>query len=571
MDDVLRVLTPENRELLRLRDEGLRRVDRFDYVPWRRPCVVRVLVVADGLDFDPGNGSGLSTFVSVLLDSLTVRFEVTLAHLQSAAGAQMYDSETRIARRISPFAFDKADQFAPDMYDVVFLFGIAERLFSRGTAPNGSSYPTDRLADTELAVIEEFENGGGGLFATGDHGALGKYMGAALPRARDMRLWSSTSGDRATDEVSMRGARRNDTNRNGASPGSQFDDQSDDLPQTIEPRMYSVSSGLFRYRFPHPLLCGPRGVITVMPDHPHEGECKVPANPDLNLASGPEFPPAVDGGSRPLPEVISSNRVLAGTTSGDKDPTVPHTFGGISAYDGHRAGIGRVVTDATWHHFVNVNLTGIPTHLDPVKSRGFLASAAGQEHLADIKAYYRNLATWLSRPANLRCMRSKLLLNTLLSDRVLEAVLTTRHVGIEKLGPQVLWLIGKHAQDAMGQYVSRCQTRRLVIDLVRVRLIRIFPEIDPWEFRPESQRLKGAQFAEEPAETIRWADADHLLTVALGAALVRLSEKVGDDPGELNEKELDEILESGANEGLDAALGDLREVLADLAQRVEQL
>ena len=32
---------------------------------------------------------------------------------------------------------------------------------------------------------------------------------------------------------------------------------------------------------------------------------------------------------------------------------------GQATYDGHRADVGRVVCDSTWHHFVNVNLTGI--------------------------------------------------------------------------------------------------------------------------------------------------------------------------------------------------------------------
>ena len=139
-----------------------------------------------------------------------------------------------------------------------------------------------------------------------------------------MRLWQSTSAQTALDEVSMTGARRNDTNRIGSSPDSQFDDQSDDVPQAVQPRIYQRATGLFRYSFPHPLLCGPRGVIRVMPDHPHEGECVEPGNTDLQLnfggPLGPEYPNGA-GGVQPLPEVISTSTVLAGTTSSGKDPT----------------------------------------------------------------------------------------------------------------------------------------------------------------------------------------------------------------------------------------------------------
>jgi hypothetical protein len=313
--------------------------------------------VVDGLDFSDDN-FGLATFVRSLLDmpGLYVRFVITLAHIGNPSVTAMMAGEARIARRITQFKFDDPAHFAVDMYDEVMLFGIASFFGGRGTASNGQPYPSDRLADPELRALTDFMNSGGGLFATGDHGNLGRFLGNAVPRARNMRLWQSTSAQNALDEVSMTGERRNDTNRIGSSPESQFDDQSDDVPQVINPRIYSRRTGLFRYTFPHPLLCGPNGVIRVMPDHPHEGECVEPSNNSLQInefgaAQGPEYPAANDGGARPLPEIISTSSVLAGTTSSGKDPTVAHTFGGICAYDGHRAGVGRVVTDATLASF----------------------------------------------------------------------------------------------------------------------------------------------------------------------------------------------------------------------------
>lgn len=38
---------------------------------------------------------------------------------------------------------------------------------------------------------------------------------------------------------------------------------------------------------------------------------------------------------------------------------MPHSFGLVSAYDGHPAGVGRITCDSTWHHFINVNLIGV--------------------------------------------------------------------------------------------------------------------------------------------------------------------------------------------------------------------
>ena len=426
-------LNPENLNLLNLlreRDEKIR-IDLQSQIPILfRPCTVRVLLVTDGgLDFSM-NGFGLRTFVETLLSTtgFHVRFQITLGHIDNVADNQIMVGDPRIARSIRQFKFDDPSHFSTTLYDQVWLFGIST-FYSRGNAANGQAYPNDRLSDAELRVISDFMNAGGGLFATGDHGLLGTCLCSRIPRARSMRLWDNTSGNDNVNEVSMAGPRRNDTNRFGDA-GSQFADQSDDIPQPISPKMYYRHSGLWTSKFPHPVLCGPNGVIRVMPDHPHEGQCIEPINPNMNFDFGggakPEYPASTSGGSRPLPEIISTSTVLAGMTAGVKSPTQAHSFGGISAYDGHRASVGRVVTDATWHHFVNINLVGDES--EPVgdpKRLGFLFSAQGQAHLEEIKAYYRNIAVWISRPANIVCMNRRLIWWLLWNERVLEATLTT--------------------------------------------------------------------------------------------------------------------------------------------------
>lgn len=550
----LEYLTDVERTLLIERDKFVIEENASGIIYYLRPCKVRVLIVVDGLDFSLAD-FGLRTFVETLLTARSyVKFEITLGHILGASGAAMMDPDARIAGRIPQFKFDNNAHFTPDKYDVVFLFGIATS-FNRG-----AGYPNDSLSNAELQALAQFQNGGGGLFATGDHGALGKALCHKVARARSMRLWDSTNGNINSDEVSMSGPRRNDTNRIGPSAGSQFGDQSDDVPQPISPKIYSVFNGIWQYRFPHPVLCGPRGPIRVMPDHPHEGECITPLNPNLNLsftaALGPEYPAAVGPGPRPLPEIISTSTVLSGTVSGFKMPTIAQSFGGICAYDGHRAGVGRVVTDATWHHFVNVNLIGDLSEPpgDP-KRLGFLASAVGQVHLNDIKAYYRNLAVWLARPGNIRCMNARLLWWTVFSDRVLEAVLTTRTVKLAQVSTHTLWLIGRHARDVLGRFASQCQTRRLAIDIFPVALAERLPGLDPWFDPPDDDDRK-------PDVDAPWIDMSAALDVGLGAALVALNEDFDNPTAKSVEKVKDEaIVESaqrGAEAGLKAAFASFR-------------
>ena len=68
----------------------------------------------------------------------------------------------------------------------------------------------------------------------------------------------------------------------------------------------------------------------------------------------------------------------------------------LAAYDGHTVNVGRIVTDSSFHHFLDLNLLGDPCSLIPAKKQGFNASTSGQADLAEISAFYVNLATWLA-------------------------------------------------------------------------------------------------------------------------------------------------------------------------------
>lgn len=552
----LRHLTLENRnllELVRIRDERYLLKPEL-YLPILRPCRVNVLLVADGgLDFSM-NGFGLRTFVETLLTmpGFYVRFNLTIAHIGNVSDDGVMLGDPRIARSIKEFKFDDAAHFTPSMYDEVWLFGIST-FYSRGNDANGVPYPSDRLSDAELRALSEFMDGGGGLFATGDHGALGVCLSGSIPRARSMRLWGDTSPDNAINEVSMTGPRRNDTNRIGPSAGSQFNDQSDEIPQTISPRIYTRRTLWWRYSFPHPLLCGPRGMIRVLPDHPHEGQCVEPTNPNqTDTFAGytiTEYPPAAGGGARPLPDVIATSTVLSGTTSGVKLATDAHSFGAIGAYDGHLAAVGRVVTDATWHHYVNVNLVGdASAPVGDPKRLGFLATAAGQAHLEDIKSYYRNIAVWIARPALIQCMRRRILWWLVWYERVLEAVLTRPDVELRKADLTILFDIGRHARDVLGLYASQCQSRRLALDLIVKYVPRdFFWRLDPWIPIPRKPRIP------EP-DPVPWFDYEPLLDAALGGALVAIREQFPDPGGNIRERVTDAALDRIIDRGVETAV-----------------
>jgi hypothetical protein len=95
--------------------------------------------------------------------------------------------------------------------------------------------------------------------------------------------------------------------------------------------------------------------------------------------------------------------------TGPKLGLTPKIFGAIAAYDGQRAQVGRVVTDATWHHFVNINIDGTESGLPGLVETG----GADSDALVRIRRYYVNLATWLMPRSTRRCLRFPLFIQEL--------------------------------------------------------------------------------------------------------------------------------------------------------------
>jgi hypothetical protein len=548
------------------------------YRPWFRPAVVTVLLVTDGLDFGDGD-FGLSAFITTLLEDgrRYVRFEVTLGHLRSdATDEMMLARESRISRRITDFRFDDPGHFTPDKYDEVWLFGVTTDFWVTSFATRNAQrelggYPQDRLGDRELDNLTAHMNSGRGLFATGDHARLGRGLGGFVDRARNMRHWADF-GPGAGDEVngpgqvSMAGVNRNDSNAAGRDVGYQFSDQSDDVPQTLQLKLYHSPVGLLsEERYPHPILCSPLGRIDVFPDHPHEGEVKEPEDLGLACRDGrPEYPPRTDGSGQEAPEVIAWGQVAAGNTAsatagrpGNKLPTVAHRFAVLAAYDGHRANVGRVVTDSTWHHFVNVNLIGIfeggifddfnRRGEDPSKHTGFLASPAGQAHLAKIRHYYVNTAVWLAPQGRTQAMNDAVWWDLVWSDRVVEATTLDPSSTIKDLSIVDLFHIGSQARDVLGRRTTVCRTVHLMLDLLD-RWVEYNWWVNPWDpvIRVE-------------VPVIPWFNPEPLALIALGGAVVALRDAFPyptDQAPELSDKAWS-IVRAGADYALSQALSTM--------------
>ncbi|KAH0558620.1 hypothetical protein GP486_004726 [Trichoglossum hirsutum] len=329
-------------------------------------------------------------------------------------------------------------------YDEIWLFGYNGVNPNVTIGPDGVKTvsgldPVNKsqwvdMTGAELTALAAFMNQGGGIFAAGDHGSLGAPLCGKIPRVRTMRKWwhdedpTKPSSQSYVGNWPSSGVTRADTlmpatTRIGDLFETRWDtqNQSDDVPQVLHPTFIGVA---------HPILQTSSGPLNVMPDHMHEGEVcgfggsrgALPysiieslsyVGPDF--AGSLEYPTIYPVNGQPhqeRPEILATGVVQAGhvTTSskpagvcndpfyGDPQPTAGiSTLNIISAYDGHAAGVGRVITDSSFHHYLDVNLLG-----DPCASAAFDNSEVSgfqqTNTLQQMTQFYRNLAQYLAGP-----------------------------------------------------------------------------------------------------------------------------------------------------------------------------
>ncbi|MEM9545235.1 MAG: hypothetical protein AAGA77_04645 [Bacteroidota bacterium] len=491
------------------------------YVPnwwWWRRCRVNVLIACDGgLNFGIG-GFDLSEFLTTFneLEARSwVDYRVTLAH----RGAIINSANPVVVNHISGFNFDTSVNL--DDFDQVWLFGIQ----------SGGS-----ISNAEINAIEAYMDGGGGLFATGDHGSLGRAMCGNIPRVSEMRYWDNTpvGSTNATNEVSMNGRRRNDTNtpRPGNATATTFDHQSDDYPQQIAVRTFG--GGL-----PHPLLSiktsvRPSGIIDIMPDHPHEGEC----------ASETSF--TVNGVTIPT-QIIATSFVNGGNISGSKSPTDPHCFPSISVWDGRPANVGRIVIDSTWHHFVNINLNGA----------GSAQSGLTNPDWEVIRQYFMNIATWMNRRRFFLCLRPYLVYELLRDSQIIEASLNNPGESIEDISIADLNSIGSLAEEILAEKFTPCFARYFLLDTIEEYSKEYCEMMNCWA--PEINE-KSEQKEKADDYYTGWLNLDLVLHTAIGAGFIALRDNKKMSTDDASEKDLEMVSEtflSGIKLGFNKSLDNL--------------
>ena len=331
-------------------------------------------------------------------------------------------------------------------YQQVWFFGVGQC--------NLPGEPENELTNAEVAALTNWmstSGGDGGVLITGDHangkppGAdaaldpllnLGRAIGHRVPRAGRLRKWegppSAGSDNHNTQEP------------DGVNNLNNLTLQDDAFPQRLILTRYPLGwwfpRWVRRYR-PHPLFCGRNGPIDVFPDHMHEGQLLIPS-----AYPAAEWPSGASG--QPVPEVIAR-----GT-----DKRNGAVYGIATAYDGGPAGVGRVVADATWHHYFNVNL------------RGFTAGPV----LDDIANFFVNLAVWLS-PADKRRQ---------MSCRVWWWVAT--HPAVLMVARSPIWVLGETAYNVLGKVASQCE----ILEFIDWPLYEI-PRGIPLPWPPEELILGG--------------------------------------------------------------------------------
>lgn len=485
------------------------------YGLWKE-CTPRVLVLTDGLDYTTSD-FGLTQFVKSIAAStihgMTPKIVKASRFADSNADIQNFD-----------FA-DATNGIAKSRYDVVFLFGVGSEGFGQ-------------LPQPQIDAIAKFMQDGGGVFATGDHESLGAAMSRDIPRVRSMRFWKQA------DTPDVGNTSRLSTNLPGDDGVYGFGDQSDVHPQRLYVNYRTKTGGIGN---PHPLLDGgPLGAIEVFPDHPHEGECRIPALLDTKFELGgaklDEWPVATAKGGRVVPEMVALS-MSHGDSFPGKDAIVPRSFIAIAAYDGHRAKVGRVATDATWHHFVNVNLDGSGSPGDGLQN----PPGTDTPDLTRIRQYYVNLATWLM-PQNVRkCLRFPWLLLEMKKYPLFEELVLPN---LETARGEELRAVGEHVSAAFAHRLPAWQSAELLRDAL----------IDAvGEEQAENLDELGCRFGRLSARDIALA-ALGALTIGTVSKLAELKGREDADPHAIFDPMAKHAAKLGAQRYVHERLPELREL-----------
>jgi len=440
----------------------------YDKWYWRRPpAEVRILIYAEGgINFDGGGFDGLQHVIATLNSDpySWVDFQVTTAHRGSDPDADQQNKNLD-------------DLNLQDNYDEVWLFGI------RGSE--------EILEDPEVRALEDFMDAGGGVLTTGDHHYLGLGL-SDVKRLRDMRKYPAPKASSSDRYSSL---------REGQTQGYQFTDQSDRTPQELileYTRSASYYPQLSMVKYPHPVMCGPEGPIDVFPDHEHEGAAIEPSSyPSSDW-------PSDSGGYQPKVNVVAHAEAVDTRFNSQGD-----TWGVVGTYDGHRAEIdgspvGRIVADATWHHWFDINLDGFYSPQAPPKTKDIIKQ---------IEAYYLNVAVWLAPKERQKEMRNAACWSSIFVDPLIM-------FDLRSITPTYF---GAVARNAIGQWAPQCTIRQWTLGTF-----------------PRNVRLELEELRSSSTQELRFPFP--LEDIALGSAVGNLVDEFSSDGQTVEEYVGDEVL-----------------------------
>ena len=298
---------------------------------------IRILVYTDSFDIASQNdktGHGTS-ILKRLLETKTLAFaDFAVDVINRNAGFKASPPSLEPRRLTKDFLLP---------YDELWLFGWYQiRVEQDFKEDFGGRH--NELDDDEVGALEEWMTSGGVLIS-GDHSeyapggnetdpietflCLGRALGHRVKRAGELRQWKGPFTNLPSSSF-------NTLVRTATDAETVEDLQIDPLPQSINLLPFGPDGS------PHPIFRGTDQTIRILPDHAHEGQLILP---DLR-----GWPPE----STPIPHKPKPTFVAMGC---DKRSCESHPV--LAVYDGNEAGVGRIVADSSWHHYLNTNLAGL--------------------------------------------------------------------------------------------------------------------------------------------------------------------------------------------------------------------
>lgn len=237
------------------------------------------------------------------------------------------------------------------------LIRDADELWFFGTELCVAGTEFAHISDAEVAAISERMDAGAGVFATGDHEDIGAGLCAAIPRVRNMRVWSGAQAPRQLPPRSVdstfRSAWRDIIDPDPQARLPRDFDQLDDRDATPKPVwVFHHADGR-----PHELMQLPlRGVksgrIRFLPNHKHEGlllDLRDCADVHERVALDAEYQAGA------IPRIVARSVRSVFDTTQDQ-PVDCASYPVVSAYEAPDAsGWGNIVVDSTFHHWTDSN------------------------------------------------------------------------------------------------------------------------------------------------------------------------------------------------------------------------